>query len=712
MENNLDNKLVTKLTDWKYEPSLTELNQDYTSTVEAQTKYIAKLNEWKDLRKVEGKERPTRRANTSSVQPAVIKKQNEWRIAPLCQPYLSTEELYTLSPRTWEDTKAARDNATILNYQYSNVINKVHFINTYVRRCVEDGTVIVKVSWERQKKTVKELVPVYQYMDAIFPEQIEQINTDIGIKDTNFNEYMNLPEDRREAVNKSLDLGRPITATLVDYVEEEVTKVVTNKPVLTVIDPRNLRIDPACGNDYEKAKYLIETFEASRADLEKTGNYVNLDKVKWDGVGTDSDYYTNTPSDFQYTDKAKKLATVKEYWGYFDIDGDGTLTCIIASWIDNVLIRMEKCPYPDELPPYVLVSYIPSTESPIGEPDAEILKDNQRILGALNRGIIDTLGKSANSQTGIMKNFLDPVNAKRFKEGSDYEYNPVSDPRIAIFQHTFPELSASAINAISLHNAETESQTGIKSFSSGISGDAYGQVAAGIRGIINAAGTREMDIIYRLSAGLERIGKKIIAMNQLFLSDEEIIRITNDEFVRIRREDLKGNFDIKVLISSVEVDNNKIQNNVFLLQTLGNSVPFEITKLILADISRLSKNPLLAKQLEEYQPEPDPVAQEMAQIELEKARLELQELQANIQEKQARARKLLAEADQADLDFVEQETGTKHARDMDKQSKQAEANQGLAITKAILDNKSSPALEAAVGYNAISKQQNNEDILG
>ena len=46
-----------------------------------------------------------------------------------------------------------------------------------------------------------------------------------------------------------------------------------------------------------------------------------------------------------------------------------------------------------------------------------------------------------------------------------------------------------------------------------------------------------------------------------------------------------------------------------------------------------------------------------------------------------------------DLDFVEQESGTKHARDMEQQTAQAMGNQALEITKADLAIQTAQASE-------------------
>ena len=63
---------------------------------------------------------------------------------------------------------------------------------------------------------------------------------------------------------------------------------------------------------------------------------------------------------------------------------------------------------------------------------------------------------------------------------------------------------------------------------------------------------------------------------------------------------------------------------------------------------------------------------------------EIAELQARAELARAKAREVAANADLKDLDFLEQETGTKHARDMQKIQTQAESNQSLELTKAVL----------------------------
>ena len=167
-----------------------------------------------------------------------------------------------------------------------------------------------------------------------------------------------------------------------------------------------------------------------------------------------------------------------------------------------------------------------------------------------------------------------------------------------------------------MQNNDAEALTGVKAFTQGISGQALGATATGIRSALDATSKRELGILRRLSNGLNQIGRKVISMNSEFLEDEEIIRITNEEFVAINRNDLGGKYDIKLNISTAEADEQKGSELAFMLQTMGNTMPPEMSQMILADIAKLRKMPDLAKRIAEYQPQPDPMAQQKAQLEL------------------------------------------------------------------------------------------------
>lgn len=701
---------VEKITDWENEPDIKTLKGDLEAAKPAQQETIKKIKEWQDLMNVSGKAKPANIKGRSSVQPKLIRRQAEWRYSALSEPFLSSDKLYSVEPVTFEDQDAAVQNELVLNWQFRTKLNKVKFIDEYVRTACDEGTCIVRTGWKRETETVIEEVPVWSFEligdPAIQQQLAQQYQQVLQLKQDNPRGYNELPEDVRQAADYFEQTGYPVQATIVDTESVETEKVITNVPTVDILNSENVFIDPSCLGDIDKAMFAIISFETSKSELVKDGRYKNLDSIVWNSqsILSQPDHSTTTPNDFNFSDEARRRIVAYEYWGWYDIHKNDKPVPIIATWIGDVLIRMEENPFPDQKLPLVLVNYLPKKRSLFGEADAELLGDNQKILGAVTRGMIDLMARSANSQTGMPKGMLDVTNKRRYTNGEDYEYNQGVDPRSAIINHTYPEIPNSAITMLQLQNQEAEALTGVKAFSGGISGTGYGDVAAGIRGALDAASKREMAILRRLAKGIRDIGEKIISMNSAFLSDTEVIRVTNKQFVAVNREDLKGNFDLIVDIATAEVDNAKAQDLGFMLQTLGPTMDMGITTMILSEIATLKRMPALAEKIANFKPQPDPVAEKLKELEVAK-------LQSEIQLNQAKARQMASDADGKDLDYVEQENGTKHARDMQKDSAQAQSNQDLEITKALLSSQDKQIpqqnVEKAVGFNYLSRGMNN-----
>lgn len=702
--------LDKRLTDWKNEPSLKILKGDFELASIPHSSHMAKIQEWEDLIRIKNSQKPKGSKNRSRVQPKIIRRQAEWRYSALTEPFLGNDQLFDVDPVTFEDVDAAKQNQLVLNWQFRTKLNRVKFIDNYIRAAVDEGTAIIRTGWIRETELVTEEVPVFEFYSPESKEDLLMLQEAVETKQANPRLYNETYDD---AIKASVDMleesGQPLIAVQVGSEQVEVEKVIDNHPTVEVLNPENVVIDPSCEGDIDKAKFVICNFETCKADLEKLGVYQNLDQVQWDNAGpiADSNYATDTPNSFQFKDAARKKVVAYEYWGYYDIHSDGTLKPFVATWIGDTLIRMEENPFPDGKPPFVLVQYLPMKRELYGETDAELLADNQRIYGATMRGIIDSFGRSANAQIGFAKGLLDPLNKRKYDQGLDYEFNPTAHPTQGIHEHKFPEIPNSVLTLLNLQNAEAESLTGVKSFTGGISGDAYGKVATGIRGALDASSKREMAILRRLAQGIVSLGQKIIAMNAIFLSEEEVVRVTNNEFVRIRREDLAGNFDLKVDISTAEIDESKANDLSFMVQTVGPQTDPTIVLTLMAEIADLKRMPELAEKLRNYDPSPSPEQQRMQELEIQLKEAELQLKQSEIELNLARARREEAMADKTDLDYVEQETGTKHEREMAKQKAQSQGNQDLTITKALASSQkpdeTPPNIDAAVGYNLLNQ---------
>ncbi|HFG6964407.1 TPA: chromosome partitioning protein ParB [Acinetobacter baumannii] len=503
-------------------------------------------------------------------------------------------------------------------------------------------------------------------------------------------------------------------------------RVVRNQPTVEVCNLNNVYIDPTCNSNLDKAQFIIHSFETTYAELKRDSRYKNLEQLVLDSARNDPDHtYEDDSQAMQFSDKARKKIVVHEYWGYWDCDDNGTLHSIVASWVGNTLIRLEKNPFPDGKLPFVSMTYLPKRKSVYGEPDAELLLENQKILGAVTRGVIDLMGRSANGQTGMQKGMLDATNRVKYERGDDYEFNPNADPRQGIFMHTYPEIPQSAQFMIQTMNMEAESLTGVKSFSGsgGITGSSLGDTAIGVRSAMDAASKREMSILRRISAGVVRLGRKIISMNAEFLDEEQVIRITDEEFVAIKRDDLAGNFDLKLTISTAEGDEAKAQQIAFMMQTIGNNMDPGLRNQMLAEIFRLRKMPEFAKQIENYQPQPDPMQQQLQMLEMEKLKAEIELLRAQTQEalsegslkqakipvESARANSLQGDADKKSLDFVEQQDGTQHQRQMDLQAAKNAATLASQAMQHQFDSQENE--KSRIADIAKAKLQHNSNLL-
>ena len=680
---------------WKKPPTILELKQDLQDAKPIHDSQTSKISVWLDNLNVTGAAKVKTPEGNSRIVPKLIRKQAEWRYAALSEPFLSTNEVFKVKPKSWEDRKAAQQNQLLLNHQFNTAIDKVRFIDEYVRAAVDEGTVIVWLGWEFEEEEYQDEIPDVEF--RINPElaplhqQLEQM------KQESPSQYMtDVPDELKEAHDLSMEHGQPIEPVIIGKKMVTKTRTTKNRPTVEVCDYRNVVFDPTCKGDIEKAGFVVKTFESSMSVLSKDKRYFDLDKINITGnsILSQPDHAPDGGMhNFNFNDKARKKFVVHEYWGFWDIDGNDKVTPIVVSWVGDVIVRMEANPFPDRAIPCVVEQYLPVRRETYGEPDGALLEDNQKVAGAVTRGMIDIMGKSANGQTGIRRDMLDTTNRRKYDKGQDYEFNPQVDPRQGVFMHTYPEIPQSAQFMLQLQNFEAESLTGVKSYSGGVSGSSLGDVAAGVRGALDAASKRELGILRRLSNGIVKIGRKMIAMSAEFLSEEEVVRLTNEEFVKVRRDDLPGNFDLELGISTAEEDNNKAEQLAFLLQTTGNNMDPEMRNMILSDIARLRKMPDMAKKIEMYKPQPDPMMQEKMQLELGLLKAQIAKENAQAMQYQAQAQlqgaksgtetvkagNIQSDTDQKNLNFVEQESGVQQERAKELHGEQARSQGQLKL---------------------------------
>jgi hypothetical protein len=604
-----------------------------------QKEWFIKREEW--LSETYGHQYGNEVDGKSKIVSKDIKKQLEWMLPSLTDPFLSSNDVIKCSPVTFEDELAARQNELLLNTQFCRKFGRYNFIMKAARVLASEGTVVVQTGWDYEDEEVQVTAEVVQY-----------------------------DEDGNGFIQE---------------IETTETRVLRNQPTAIVARNEDIFIDPTCMDDMDKCQFVIHRYQTDLATLRADGRYKNLDKLAQQdrSLYDDAQYYREDLTFFEFKDEPRKKFVVHEYWGNYDIDEDGEVEPIVCAWVGDTIIRLESNPYPDQKPPFIVVPFNPVPFQMFGEALAENIGDNQKVKTAVTRGIIDNMAQSNNGQVGMKKGALDQTNRKKFLSGKNFEYNGGPND---FWQGSYNQIPSSAFDMLALMNNEIESQTGVKSFSGGITGSSLGSTATGARGALDATATRRLNLVRNISENLIKpLMRKWMAYNSEFLDEEEVVRVTNEQYVPIRRDDLDGKIDIDISISTAEDNAAKSQELSFLLQTLGPNEDPMIRRHLMADIMELMRMPDQAQRIREYQPQPDPMAQQIQQLELAKLQMEIERMKADVADKYARAgenevdrqlklnkaqveaakaRKLNSDADKVDLDFLMKNDGY----DMDQDS--------------------------------------------
>ena len=652
---------------WKNAPSRADLYNDFSSAENSQDEFRARLLEWEETRNG-GAEITVTGLGKSTARPLVVRKQNEWKYPALEDPILSTGSLFRVNPATHLDTAAAKQNAQILNYQWNTKVQKTKLVSDIVRTVVDEGTVIVKTGWDYETtvREVEEEVPVY----ATAEESLMLMRGAI--------QAGQMTPEQAQAM---LETGEPMqTGSQLEMVERDV--VTKNQPSYEVCISANVTVDPTCDGVAADALFVIHEYDTSYSDLksdeyskdedgEEYGFYYNLDMINTDATGSEEyDEHTSDESNnFEFQDRARKRLRAFEYWGYWDIQGDGELVSIVGTWVGNTLIRLEENPFPHGRLPFSIATYMPVKKSVHGEPDAELLKENQEAIGKMTRAIHDITAKQAVGQEFIDENFFpSPSQKNSYEKGNTVYYRSGFDPKKAIHRQDVQQVGSTPFDIISWQSNDANELTGTKAFS-GPGGPKMGG-SKDDKNSMDATAKRELSILRRLSDLLfVDMAKMTIAMNQVFLSEEEVIRITDREFVTIKRDDLQGDFDLRVQVSTPERDEDQANKIMKLMQTNAANMDPAISKMHYVKMAELWKLDDLADEVDAFEPQPNPQEQELMALQIEEQKL-----------KNALAQKQLEDYDSK---IYERLSRTDENANGDAVLKQAKAEQAAATAEKI-----------------------------
>jgi len=617
--------------------------RDFKASEDYHDVWAGKRSKW--IKEENGEAYGNEEKGKSQIVSRDIKKVNLQQHSAIIDPFVSTPNLIDAFPVTEEDRPTSEQAETLLNYQFCRDFPRYAFISEAYKVQQREGIVIVKVSWESEEGQITKTIPIIENQLVPGPQGLVQTQVQTGTK---------------QIKTKGL---------------------LFNRPTAEVCDNSMIYIDPTCIGNISNAQFAVHKYMSNLSKLKSTGLYENLDKILEQSSspydGSDDDYDKRDANAFSFQDKPRQEIEVFEYWGNYDLNDDGIAEAIVCVWVNDTVIRLEENPYPDKQIPFISCAYDSEPFSINGKATADLIGVDQKIKTSIKRAMNNTLDSGTQGQKGLPKGMLDPINQKRFREGKDFEFNTGESANI--WQGNFADIPNSTMAYYESISREIESLSGVSVIGSSKGGSSLGSSATAAAGILNSTEKREVDISRNLKENLfVPLFRKWHSMNIEFLEDEQIIRITNDEFVTIRRDDLHGNIDIDITVSTPAADAEKANDLSFMLQTMGQTLPFEMTQMILSEVAKLKRMPDLATKIKEYAPKPDPIAEEMKMLELEKLKSEIAERNSRAVENQsdialkdaktqselAKTRKTHSDANNTDLDFVERESGNKRREDV------------------------------------------------
>lgn len=589
------------------------VKQDAESAKEAKKGIDSKMQTWLD--EYNGEPYGNESDGHSKIVVKDIKKAVEWFLPNAVEPFVGKNRIVKLDGITPDDVKRANIAEKLLNYQFVRNFDRYDFMYDCFKVGAIEGTTVVKCGWELEEEVMTEKLKTWT------PEELLMLQED-GVEIT---------------IDEKTNVA---TATK--------RKAIVNRPTAVVVKNGKFFIDPTASS-VENADFTVEDIDVTPSSLKKAGIYKNLDKISGSSFERDdssaeiarnekgSNLGYNT-QDYQSGDETLKKMTMHEYWGNLDIDDSGIAEPVVVSWIGNVVVRMEKNPYPDKAKPYVATAF---TKTPFmfwGESLSEFLSDGQFIRSGIMRAMLDNVSQSNNGFKFFKKGVLDPVNKRKLLSGigGAIEINGDSSD---MWDGNFNQMPQTIFNMFEMIQRDNESLSGISNAAQGLDSRAL-STATSANIVASMGQKRMMEIVRRYSELVKALMRKWISYNKVYLKPQEVIRISG-EFIEFTPDDIDGSYDIDITVGVDGIEESKANQITMLMQQIGGLAgtvdPSTLHKLLakLADIWGFAD---IAAELEAYEPPPPNEAEmQRVQLETEKLQAEIEKLKSETHENMSKA---------------------------------------------------------------------------
>jgi hypothetical protein len=275
----------------------------------------------------------------------------------------------------------------------------------------------------------------------------------------------------------------------------------------------------------------------------------------------------------------------------------------------------------------------------------------------ITRGMIDNMSLANNGQKFIQRGALDYVQFKRMTNGERYIQTNL-DAKVAITDGSFNQLPQSAFNMMSMFTQETQELSGINSSTPALNTQVQNKTATGAMAQTTMSQQRMADAVRNLASMMKGVFEDWIAYAREFVEPIQMVEMFGD-YVQITRDDLKGDYDIAIKVTTEMNKQTQIQQLNLMMQqaqAIGEGAPPQAINKLVAEMLDLFDKPGLAEEFRNYKPQPNQMAIQNQQLELAKLQAEIEEIRARTQYefmyKQAQTKEKLSKADSQDIGTI------------------------------------------------------------
>lgn len=473
-----------------------------------------------------------RLSETSNWVSKDVKTAVQWILCGMMEAFCGSDAPLSVKGVNVEDDEIASKIQELVRYQLEKKNDWYNFCQTTIGYGLSENFAVAKVWWKREedRKPMKMMLDLNNTDEVI---SLVMASTSGKIDNLSFNPI----EDTDDFLEVSY----------------EQVHLKSNHPVVEYVPTSEIRYTPDAA-DIHDCKFVAHR-KVVRGDYlkrrERDGVYQNIDKAleeydKGDIMPTaldndnDIDRFSRSKSPDDH-DNASKEVELYEAYLQVDYNNDGIYENLIVHAIGDEPIRIAKNDF--DFPPFFICESQPSPNAVFNKDSStDSLEQQQHLKTALIRQVVTNLAKN-----NAPRIFVDERGVEMDDLLSGNEIIPVrGNPAENVFVPPSLPLAGLTMDIIQYAQTEIESQSGSTRYNQGLDSNSLNSTATGITAILGMAEKRNKMIARSMAEKFFiPIYKFIILLDQKYMRDEEIVRLTN-KTLSIRKEDLDIDYDLIV----------------------------------------------------------------------------------------------------------------------------------------------------------------------